>query len=291
MDTPHYLENDQLRVGVKNQGAELTSIFSKRYQLEYLWQANPAFWAKQSPVLFPIVGTLRDNKYHLGEKTFSLPRHGFAREKNFKLEKASTSSLTFLLASDQETYVNYPYQFEFRIVYKLAASGISVNYSVYNQSDDLMYFSLGAHPAFNVPLEKSKTYEDYYLKFEKKEFAHRWPISNEGLILKAPESFFSGDNILPLTKSLFRNDALVFKDIASTALHLESADGRGIRMEFPGFPYFGIWAAKEADFVCLEPWCGIADPIDHSRQLYEKEGINLLKPKETFERTWTATFY
>ena len=291
MTRTHYLENEHLKVGVKNLGAELTTIFNKSHHLEYLWQGDPAFWGKQSPVLFPIVGTLRENKYFVGGKTYTLFRHGFAREESFALESSTPSKLTFLLKSNEQTLSAYPFHFHFRIIYKLNGSTLSITYQIDNVAKDPMYFSVGAHPAFNVPLEMDKSYESYYLKFEKKEFADKWPITPDGLLSKISEPFFDGDNILPLTKSLFLKDALVFKDLASEVIVLESEKGHGIRMEFPGFPYFGIWAAKHADFVCLEPWCGVADSENHSQEFYNKEVINLLQGKEKFERTWNVSCY
>ena len=291
MAQPHFLENNYLKVGVRTIGAELTSIYSTRYQLEYLWQGNPAYWAKQSPVLFPIVGTLRDNTYQVSGSFYSLSRHGFARDHKFNIEDYSDTKVTFFLKSGAQTLTVYPYQFELRIIYELHDSTVLVSYQIRNITDIPMYFSIGAHPAFNVPLENDKPYEAYYLKFEKKEFADRWPITDKGLISKKSEPFFAGDNILALSKSLFSKDALVFKDLASRSIVLESENSHGIRMEFAGFPYFGIWAAKHADFICLEPWCGIADSEEHSKNLYEKEGINVLEGSATFERTWSVTCY
>jgi galactose mutarotase-like enzyme len=155
-----------------------------------------------------------------------------------------------------------------------------------------MYFSVGGHPAFRVPLHDGLNYSDYYLHFDKTESSPRWPISPEGLIETKPHPFFQNTDRLPLTKELFYKDALVFKDLTSNAVSLRSDKSeRGWTMDFQGFPYLGIWAAKNADFVCVEPWCGIADSTSSNQQLKEKEGIEELTAGDIFERSWTLTIF
>ena len=155
-----------------------------------------------------------------------------------------------------------------------------------------MYFSIGGHPAFNVPLVEGTEYTDYYLEFNKDEILPRWPISSEGLIEKIPEPFLQSGNILSLNKELFYKDALVFKNPASSMIFLLSnKTNHGLHFNFSGFPYLGIWAAKNADFVCIEPWCGIADSVHSDQQIINKEGINKLSAGEIFERKWIASFY
>jgi galactose mutarotase-like enzyme len=286
------IENQFLKVEVVEKGAELSSIFQKKHQVEYLWSGDPSFWAKKSPVLFPIVGTLKNNSYIFGGKSYSLGRHGFAREKLFSVTKQSSELLEFTLTDDKDTLLNYPFHFQFQVVYQLRYDEMDVKYVVSNTGDQAMYFSVGAHPAFRVPLVNGTKYEDYYLQFETSEDAGRWPISAEGLIEAEPIPLFGNSNKLPLTKELFQQDALVFKQLRSQKVELGSGNtGRGVELSFPGFPYLGIWAAKNADFVCIEPWCGIADGVNADQQLENKEGINKLPPGETFSRTWSARFF
>ncbi|HVI48397.1 MAG TPA: hypothetical protein VM802_26240, partial [Chitinophaga sp.] len=152
--------------------------------------------------------------------------------------------------------------------------------------------SVGGHPAFKVPLINGTTYEDYYLHFNKEENAGRYPLSPGGQIELTTIPLLQHTQELPLKKSLFYEDALVFKQLQSTAISIRSNHtSHGLTLAFEGFPYMGIWAAKDADFVCIEPWCGIADSVAATGKLEEKEGINRLAPAETFERTWTATFF
>ena len=286
------IENQQLRISIHQKGAELQSIFHKEHQTEYMWSGDPAFWGKHSPLLFPIVGTLKANTYHYQDAAYTLSRHGFARDRDFAIETQSAESITFLLRSDAETRTNFPFDFALRVIYRLTPSGFTTTYQVDNPAATPLYFSVGGHPAFKVPIVPGTDYTDYYLEFDKAETAPRWPISKDGLIETRPMALLDHTRTLPLTKELFAKDALVLKHPASSAVTLRSArTERGLRMDFPDFPFLGIWAAPNADFVCLEPWCGIADSVDSNQQWVEKEGINRLEAGGRFERTWTLTVF
>lgn len=286
------LENQQLRLRIHPKGAELQSIFHKDFQTEYMWSGNPAFWGKHSPLLFPIVGTLRENTYHYQGKPYSLPRHGFARDHELTVETQTADSAGFLLKADADTKKAYPFDFELRVIYQLKGSGFSTTYRVTNPAAVPLYFSVGGHPAFAVPLAPGTDYTDYYLEFDQPENAPRWPISKDGLIETTPQPLLNNTRTLPLKKELFAKDALVLKHPASPGIALRSTKTqRGLKMDFPGFPFLGIWAAPNADFVCLEPWCGIADSVDSNQEYTEKEGIQRLEPGGTFERSWTLTLF
>jgi galactose mutarotase-like enzyme len=286
------IENAQLKAVINPKGAELTQLFHKDHQLDYLWNGDPAFWAKHSPILFPIVGTLKNNTYFYKGAAYQLPRHGFARDKQFVVNEQTGDTVTFLLQADDSTRSVFPFEFDFRIRYSLYKDSLAVTYEVVNTGQEAMYFSVGAHPAFKLPLVEGTEYTDYYLEFNQEEMAPRWPISKDGLIETTPLPLLEHTNKLPLSKSLFLKDALVMKGMASSIVNLRSnKTPHGFMFDYPGFPFMGIWAAKNADFVCIEPWCGIADPVNTSQQLEEKEGINTLAPEETFTRTWTVTMF
>lgn len=281
------IENHELMIGIEPKGAELQRIYGKLKNLDYLWDGDPAFWGKHSPLLFPIVGTLKDNTYIYQGKSYSLPRHGFARDREFAVEYRQADRIGFLLRSDEQTRAVYPFEFELRVQYRLSPLRLWTTYQVKNPADAPMYFSIGGHPAFRVPLAAGTSYSDYYLEFDGTEEAPRWPISKDGLIMKTPEPLLQDTAVLPLRKELFAKDALVFKSLRSSGVTLRSGKSEeGLRMNFPGFPYLGIWAAPHADFVCIEPWCGIADAVDSDQELTEKEGINRLEGGGVFERTW-----
>jgi galactose mutarotase-like enzyme len=286
------LENEFLNVKIAAMGAELTSVFNKETRLEYIWNGDPAVWAKHSPVLFPIVGTLRENRFSVDGKYYTLPRHGFARESIFRVSDVSKDEAVFTLNSDESTLNVYPFPFGFRMKYSLLQNAVSVSYEVYNPGGQPIFFSLGAHPAFRVPLVNGTQYEDYYLQFEKTETAGRWPVNKEGLIEKTSLPMLENSDTIPLTRTIFTDDAIVFKSLESTSITLKSdATLHGVEMDFPGFPYLGLWAAKGGDFVCIEPWCGIADPADSDQQFKTKEGMNRLEAGDRFDRSWTARFF
>jgi len=286
------IESPLLKATINPKGAELTSLVHKEHSLEYMWSGDPAFWGKHSPVLFPIVGTLKANQYSYKGQSYSLSRHGFARDQQFAVESHTADAITFLIKSNEESLKVFPFAFEFRIGYTALEDSLAVTYEVTNPGKQELYFSVGGHPAFKVPLADGTGYEDYYLSFDQEEDAPRWPISPDGLIEAAPIPLLENSNRLSLTKALFQKDALVLKGLKSSRISLKSDKApHGLSMDFPGFPFFGIWAAKDADFVCLEPWCGIADGVGSDQQLTSKEGINKLPGKEVFTRTWTVRVF
>ena len=286
------LENDQLKIQVHPKGAELKSVFHKHTRLEYMWNADPAFWAKTSPILFPIVGTLKDDTYFFQGKSYTLSRHGFAREATFELEKQESNRAIFLLRSTPESREKFPFNFELRIIYSLVQDILEVGYDVRNTGADEMYFSVGGHPAFKIPLRKDTAYEDYYLEFNRKETISRWPISAKGLIEAKPLSMSADSSHLRLTRELFSQDALVFKNLQSDKVSIKSSShAHGLEFSYTGFPYLGIWAAKNADFICIEPWCGIADSVLHDQQFTSKEGIEKVSGGKSWDRMWRVRFY
>jgi galactose mutarotase-like enzyme len=285
----HTIDNGHIKISVASKGAELKSFIDKTSGQEYMWSGDPVFWGKTSPVLFPIVGSLKDNTYFDNEKPYHLGRHGFARDMEFELASKTENSLSFLLKSTEETLKVFPFEFEFYIIYKIERKKCSVNYVVKNTGITPMYFSVGGHPAFAVPIFAGDVYTDYVLAFNKVENAGRYPIVEGGLLKTVPAPFLLNTAIVPLHKDLFKFDAIVLKHLNSTNVKLVSVkNGKGILFDFTGFPYLGIWAAPNADFVCLEPWCGIADSEYTTQQLTTKEGIQALRPAEKFDKTWSV---
>jgi galactose mutarotase-like enzyme len=284
------LENTDLLVTLQAKGAELTRIYHKGNGLEYLWDAAPEVWGKHAPVLFPVVGALKDGKYRYMGTEYALPRHGFARDHDFAVVEQTPTSIRFLLESSEATTESYPFAFRFFITYTLSLNRLSVNYEVENPHlSESLLFSVGGHPAFRLPLEPNLQYEDYSLYFNEPETAGRWPISGEGLIDTQPQELLRNANELPLSKALFAHDALVLKNLRSDNVQLKcNVSPHGLRFHFGGFPYLGLWAAPGADFLCIEPWCGIADSVAHNGDLEEKEGIIKLPADETFSATWSV---
>jgi len=280
------IENETLIAAFNVKGAELQSLNSKSTGLSYIWNGDPLFWPKHSPVLFPVIGALKDGSYIYKGKTYQLPRHGFARDYEYNVEQMSDTEVLFTLASNEETLSVYPFEFSLGLRYKLVGDKLSCTYEVSNPGSKNLLFSVGAHPAFNVPLQDGVAYTDCYLEFEKDSELTFHKIKGD-LIDDETVTIVLEDSRLPLTHELFYDDALVFKRLRSNVISIMNyKNSNGIHFDFDDFPFFGIWAAKDANFVCLEPWCGVADGIHHDQQLEKKEGILSLTPGESWERTW-----
>jgi galactose mutarotase-like enzyme len=283
------LQNEILRATIAPKGAELQSLINTTTGIEYMW-SGAAAWPKYSPVLFPIVGGLKNDTYYFNDTAYQLPRHGFARDKFFAAEKISETEAIFTITEDEQTLTVYPFAFKLQLRYQLNGNALSCTYQVYNSGNEDLLFSVGAHPAFAVPFIKDTNYADYYLQFNTTETLQRWKLEN-GLIA-APESLPITNNILPLQPSLFYEDAIVLKHMKSNIITLAcNKNEHGLHFKFDDFPFFGIWAAKDAPFVCLEPWCGIADSLTHNQQLKDKEGINVLAANSHWQRSWRVDFF
>ena len=286
------LENDALSIDVNPKGAELSKFFSKTTGLEYQWDGDPVLWAGRSPVLFPIVGTLKHDTYYHNGKKYHLPRHGFARNMMFEKTSAEKHSVGFSLKSSADTLDRYPFPFQLEVIHRLSGPMISVRYRVTNTGSDTMYFSIGGHPAFCIPFEKGLKYSDYYFEFSDEENAGRWPLSHEGLVEAMPTPLLEHRRKLPLNRDLFVNNAIILKRLNSKTVRLKTdRSPHGLEFHFGGFPFLGLWSAKDANFVCIEPWCGLADSVNADQQLIHKEGIEILSPAQVFEREWSVTVF
>jgi galactose mutarotase-like enzyme len=286
------IENEHIIIAMNAKGAELQRIYHKTLGIEYLWDGDPAFWPKHSPVLFPIVGTLKNNSYFYKGKPYSLGRHGFAREMDFEADYGAPDKISFVLGSNEATLLNYPFSFVFTVTYTLIGTRLDTAYTIENTNSEEMYFSVGGHPAFRLPLVEGSAYSDYFLEFDRDKQLPRWPISKDGLIEKTPLEVPDEVGKLWLSKELFFKDALVYKHPASGRVSLRSdKTPHGLDFTMARFPFIGIWAAKNADFVCIEPWCGIADSVDSDQRLEHKEGINKLLAGDKFEQSWSASFF
>lgn len=286
------LENESVQATFSPKGAELQSLKNKTFNINYLWRGDAAYWGKFSPILFPIVGGLKDNTYYYKDQAYTLPRHGFARDREFAVEKISDTEVLFTLETDDETLKVYPFQFRLGLRYTLSGTTLSCTYEVTNTSGtESLLFSVGGHPAFALPLENGVNYNDYQLHFNKDQEL-TYNKLNKDLIDDETGSIALQDGNLPLKHELFYEDALVFKNLHSDHIRLSSnKSAHGLDFHFTDFPFFGIWAARDADFVCLEPWCGIADGIHHNQMLESKEGIQSLAANENWNRSWKVSIF
>lgn len=286
------LENDQLKIQVKHHGAELCSLIKKATKTEYIWQADPAFWGRHAPVLFPIVGRLQNDQYQFDGQTYTMKQHGLARNMDFELIKENKAALTFELTSSAATLASYPLPFRLRIQYSLFGSLLMIGYEVFNPTITPLYFSIGGHPAFKCPLNTNEQRADYQLAFEHHETAATQRL-DAGIRNGQTAPILKNQKILPITETLFDEDALVFKNLASEKVTLQKTPTHPVlTFDFKGFPYLGIWSKnRTAPFVCIEPWFGVADHMDHNQELTNKEGIIKLDGHKNFDCIYTVEIH
>ena len=271
------LSNNKISASINTIGAELIRL--EKDNQNYIWTVDEAFWNKTSPILFPIVGRLKNDSYSINGKTYELPRHGFARNFEFEVEHQTENSVVFLLTANPETLKQYPFQFELRLHYELIENSLKISYSVLNKSQEIMPFSIGAHPAFAI----EDSFSDYSLQFIEAEEFVSYELENEQFS-NSFRKINSENGQINLDYSLFEKDALVFKHLKSDKLTLLKGNQTYLSVEFEGFPFLGIWTKSNAPYLCIEPWCGLADNVNHNGNIYEKEGIQLLENKSNFQR-------
>jgi galactose mutarotase-like enzyme len=282
------LENEYLKVSIRSKGAELTSLYDKIANVEHLWQADPKVWAWHAPNLFPVIGECIDKQLRIEGKGFKMERHGFARQASFKLVNQTQTQATYSLESDNATLQIYPYHFEFVVSYQLINNRLTVTYRVVNNGNESMYFSVGGHPAFNLPFHAGESYQDYYLEFESDDKLDRHLLTEAGLFNGATEPVLLESGKLPLSKMLFEKDALVFKNLHSRKVSLKSSQHKSaVTIEYGPFNYLGIWAKPGADFLCIEPWLGCADTEGRRVDISHKEGIQRLEVGKTFDAAFS----
>ena len=278
------ISNGNLVAIINSKGAELNSL--KKNNTEYIWEGNSEFWGKHAPILFPIVGTLKENKYSFESNEYSLSRHGFARDLEFQVYESNKESITFSLKSSEETFKNYPFQFELRVSYTLSETNLEVNYQVFNQNDFEMPFSIGGHPAFALP----NNFENYCLKFDGDQIISSYFLKDD-LLSDDFQEIILENNKLQLNYTLFKDDALIFKNLKSNSIEIVENDNPILKFTFDDFPNFGIWTKENAPFICLEPWFGYSDTIDASGKITEKQGITILESNKNFSASFSIQIY
>ena len=287
----HEIHNEFLKVGVLSRGAELCSIRNLENNKEYIWQANPEIWPSHAPNLFPVIGILKEGAFIYEEREYQMPKHGLIRyNNNIHLKDRSEKDLVFQLMYSEETLEKYPFKFSFEISFTLEGKKLKVSNRVTNLDSKPLYFSLGSHPAFNVPLWEGESYEDHYLEFNKNQELRTHLLNDDGLISGETNLIAENSNKIELHKHLFDNDALVFKEIESKEVALKSKiSGTILTVEYSDFRNLGIWAKPGAPYVCIEPWLGIADVAGTDRNIKTKEGIMELMPSQDFFASYTIT--
>ena len=212
------IQNEELSVAICDKGAMLWSVKDKD-GVEYLWQGDKQYWDDKAPNLFPYIARLTNGKYTFQDNTYEMDIHGFAKDMIFKAEQISDSHIVFSITHTEETYVQYPFQFCFSIIYKLEGCKLSTTYYVRNDDEKTMYFGVGGHPGFNVPFEKTTCFENYYLEFDSVRDVKRVGFSEDCFVTGELEEFSLEDGVrLPLSHDMFDDDAIVLTDMASSVI-------------------------------------------------------------------------
>lgn len=289
------ISNNILTVQIDTLGAGLTSVSEKQREegedaVEYLWQGDPAYWADQAPNIFPYVGRLTDGSYRYAGKVYKMDIHGFAKDSLFEVVMVRYGEVRLSLRDDSCTYRQYPYHFSLDVFYRLAGRRLDVTFQVQNQDEKDMYFGIGGHPGFNVPLERGLKFEDYLLEFPES--------CCPKLVCFSADHFVEGEPIpyvlkegryLPLTHELFDEDAIVLTNIPRQVTLKSQKGNKGVRLSFPDMNYLGLWHMPRTDapYVCLEPWAALPSRKGVVEDLQTQPGLLQLASGEVYRNTWS----
>ena len=265
------LTNNVIEIQVDTLGAELVNLKKADESYEYMWQGDPVYWTGHSPVLFPIVGAVNNGEFRYRGKTYPLGNHGFARKSEFELIEETGEKLVYSLKSNDENRKMYPFEFELQLTYSLDGASVKIGYEVFNKGTEVMPFQIGTHPGFNCPMDEDTVLDDYYVKFNKKETSPRLFFDAANVVDSSIEDEAINSDRLDLNHELFYNGALVYENFASDTVILKSdKTSRQVKVVSENLPYFGLWQAKDAPYVCIEPWHGISDWDDFTGEFDEK---------------------
>ena len=272
------ISNSYLSVQINSKGAELITLRNKKNNQEFIWEGDPKHWGKHSPILFPIVGTLKNNSYLYKNKEYKLSRHGFARDQEFELIQSSENQVVFYLKSSNQTKKIYPFEFELHLTYTLIENKLELKYSIINKDNVTIPFSIGAHPAFALP----NNFENYALKFEEQETINCYTLEKD-LVSDTKFEINLKEKKLPLQYATFENDAIIIKELRSKEITLLNENKPTLKVNFKDFDNLGIWTKVGAPFICIEPCLGYSDTIHTNGNIIEKEGIQIVTENEKFE--------
>lgn len=288
-----YLENEKLKVAIQEKGAELTSIVKKETGTEYLWNADPAYWKRHAPVLFPVVGAVKGDTYRYAGKEYKIEKHGFARDMEFTVVNADESEAWFWLDATEETKKKFPFAFRLEIGYRLCGDQVETIWKVCNRDEKTMYFSIGGHPAFLCPLNQQGKQSDYYLQFDTKKDLQFSLIDPDGLVISEDNILNNENGYVPITEHMFDNDALIIEKNQAHQVSLCDPQKQPYLTVTFDAPLFGVWSPdkKQAPFVCIEPWYGRCDKKSFHGTLEEREYGNSLLPGAVFEKKFSVRIY
>lgn len=284
------IQNDYVNVTIDEKGAALWSVKDSSGH-EYLWQGDPQYWKNRAPNLFPYIGRMTEGKYVLHGKTYEMNIHGFARDMLFEVEQISQEHIVFRIHDTTETYQQYPYQFEFSVTYRLEGAKIIMSYDVKNKDDKKMYFGVGGHPGFYVPMDVDTKFEDWYLEFDSEQDAKQIEFSEDVLVTERilDYSLESGVKI-PLEHSMFDYDAVVLTNVSPCVTLKSDKSHRAIRVEYPDMPYVGFWHMPKTDapYICIEPWSSLPSRKGIVEDLATQPGLISLDIGCEYKNEWSV---
>lgn len=281
------IKNEHMQATITDAGAQLISL--QKDGTEYLWQGDPAFWKEHAPILFPFEGRLYNEQYTVHGRPYSMQIHGFAKKSAFYLVDKSEESVTFGLSDNDETMKIYPFHFDFQATYTLTDNLLQIGFQVLNLSEETMFFGLGGHPGFNVPLEEGTTFEDWYLEFSEKCQPDQVVLTDHVLVSEQLRRYaLEDDTKLPLHHDLFDHDAIVLTNIPDTVTLKSDKSDRSVTVIYPQMPYLGLWHAVKttAPYLAIEPWVSIPAREGVVEEFSSRGDLVRLEPSDTYENVW-----
>lgn len=287
-----HIANEYLRVTAQTFGAELMHILAAD-GTEYLWQGDKQYWAGRSPTLFPYVARLTNGTYSLDGKTYAMAIHGLAPYAEFAPTETTVDSMTLIMTDNESTRASFPRAFRFSVTYGLSGKTLAVTYTVQNTDDKPLYFGLGGHPGFRVPLARGKAFSDYRLRFGSKTRPVRIGFNTACFRDGNDTPFTLRDGmVLPLRHDLFDEDAIVLKDMARSVTLETDGDRHSVTVSYPAMPYLGVWHMPRTDapYVCIEPWCSLPSSEGEETVFEQRADLIRVEPGARYDNTWTMTF-
>lgn len=282
------ISNEQLHVKIETEGGNLWSV-RDREDTEYLWQGDPKYWSDRSLNLFPYIARLTEGKYLLEGNAYHMDIHGFVKDHNLQVREQGEDYLRLFMQDTPDTYMQYPYRFSYEIYYRLNGRKLHITYYVENQDEKTMYFGIGGHPGFRVPLEEGLAFEDYYLQFPDTSGIQKVGMTSDCFVNGEKEAFLTEkDGTLPLKHSLFDDDAIILDQIPKQVGLFAKNGRKGIQVFFPQMRYLGLWHKPESDapYICIEPWTSLPSRKDVVEDLSKQKDLISLAPDERYENQW-----
>lgn len=275
----HTIENGFLICTIESNGAEIRSLKNKATGEEYIWQIDNSIWGSSSPVLFPSIGKIKDDKVIYDGKEYSMPKHGIIRNNDqLRFKQHDTKKCSFTLLSSEETLIQYPYKFSFTVEFSLIENRLLMNYIIENKDAVPMQFSCGGHTAYSCPLDEKTKLSDYVVEFPSQVHLKANTLGPSGLLSNHKREIESDGRLLELSETIFNQDALIFSDIAFDSIRLRRKNKeKGVIVRFTGYPHLALWSKPSANYVCIEPWLGLPDREDESLDLKEKTSYKTIE--------------